>query len=374
MYEYHYQLDRSSKKFICPSCGKKRFVRYKDVVENCYLPMQYGRCDRQDRCGYHLNPYSDGYNKPDWNKSIPVDVSIKSKEVRLPSFIERRIALESMKKYDKNRLLTFLTSLLGAETTYMLAKKYEIGTSRHWEGATVFWQKDIRGRYRTGKVMLYDPLNGKRVKKPFPHINWVHSLLGIEGFNLRQCFFGEHLLESERDKAVALVESEKTAVIAAAYYPEFIWLATGGVNGCRWYQEEVSQVLKGRNIVLFPDLSASGKVFQEWKQKAELMKSFLPGSSIIVSDLLERRASSSMKEKGADLADFLIRYDVKQMRTDVAAHTEHLANPVEVCPIAAQTTQSPFKSLKIAKDLFSDTGAEVAYAPGVFKQRFSPYH
>ncbi len=352
-------------------------MRYKDVAENCYLPVQYGCCDRKDSCAYHLNPYADGYNKPDWNKPIPVDVSIKSKEVRRPSFIDGRIALESMKKYDKNKLLIFLNSLLGAETTYMLAKKYEIGTSRHWEGASVFWQKDIQGRYRTGKIMLYEPLSGKRVKKPFPHINWVHSLLGIEGFNLRQCFFGEHLLASDPEKTVALVESEKTAVIAAAYYPEFIWLATGGVNGCRWYQEAVSQVLKGRNIVLFPDLSKSGKVFQEWKQKAELMKSFLPGSSIVVSDLLERKASALMKEEGADLADFLLNFELNQFNS-IAEQDQETPNQKfdTIPPVKKRSIEENgiAKTESSTLELFSGTKEKPKYLPGVFLQRFSPFH
>ena len=75
-----------------------------------------------------------------------------------------------------------------------------MGTSKHWPGATVFWQVDISGRVRTGKVMLYNPENGRRIKEPHNYITWVHSLLKKENFNLRQCLFSEHLLSSYQMK------------------------------------------------------------------------------------------------------------------------------------------------------------------------------
>ena len=37
MTEFKYSLDKSSKKFICPSCGKRRFVRYINQITNEYL-------------------------------------------------------------------------------------------------------------------------------------------------------------------------------------------------------------------------------------------------------------------------------------------------------------------------------------------------
>ncbi len=56
MTEFKYSLDKSSKKFICPSCGKRRFVRYINQITNEYLDEAYGRCDRETSCGYHNNP------------------------------------------------------------------------------------------------------------------------------------------------------------------------------------------------------------------------------------------------------------------------------------------------------------------------------
>lgn len=47
-------------------------------------------------------------------------------------------------------------------------------------------------------------------------------------WELPQCLFGEHLLKKYPNKTVALVESEKTAIICSALMPDYIWLATGG--------------------------------------------------------------------------------------------------------------------------------------------------
>ena len=53
---YHYSLDKSSKKFICPRCHKKSFVKYFDNVNSGYLEDHLGRCDRETNCKYRLAP------------------------------------------------------------------------------------------------------------------------------------------------------------------------------------------------------------------------------------------------------------------------------------------------------------------------------
>ena len=102
---------------------------------------------------------------------------------------------------------------------------YHVGTSKHWLGASIFWQIDILGRIRAGKIMLYNKETGKRIKKPFPHITWLHKLIRLKDHELNQCLFGEHLLQQFPEKQIAIVESEKTAILAAAYLPKFNWLA-----------------------------------------------------------------------------------------------------------------------------------------------------
>ena len=152
--------------------------------------------------------------------------------------------------------------------------------------------------------MLYNADNGKRVKEPFNHVTWVHSLLKMPDFNLRQCFFGEHLLPMNRDKPVAIVESEKTALVATYYLPEYVWLATGGKHGC--FNTDALRVLRGRQVTLFPDLGAT----QQWREKLPLLKSL--GIEANIFNFLEESASDDERTEGYDMADYLLQIESDQ--------------------------------------------------------------
>ena len=183
-------------------------------------------------------------------------------------------------------------------------KDYRVGTSKHWHGSCVFWQSDINGCVRTGKVMLYDADNGKRVKHPFNHVTWVHSLLKLPDFNLRQCFFGEHLLPMNRSKPVAIVESEKTALVAAYYLPEYVWLASGGKNGC--FNADALRVLRGRQVILYPDIGAT----DQWRHKLSLLRDL--GIEASIFNYLEEVATDDERTAGLDIADYLLQIEPDQ--------------------------------------------------------------
>lgn len=202
--------------------------------------------------------------------------------------------------FEANHFVQFLITLFGVEVASEVVSRYFIATSKHWHGATVFWQIDTKGKVRTGKIMLYNPITGKRVKEPFNHISWVHKALKQPVFDLQQCLFGEHLL-IDKTKPVAIVESEKTAVIASVYLPQFIWLAAGSKDGLN---ADKCKVLKGRAVILFPDLNG----FDKWSSKAKELSHL---ATFTVSDLLERKATEAERKQGFDLADYLIKYSFK---------------------------------------------------------------
>lgn len=95
---------------------------------------------------------------------------------------------------------------------------------------------------------------------------------------------------------VALVESEKTAVICAGLMPRYLWLATGGKSCIN----DRLLVLKGRKIIAFPDIDG----FREWTEK--LAK--YPDLGITVSPILQQNATVEDLDAHIDIADWLIRY------------------------------------------------------------------
>jgi hypothetical protein len=295
-------------RYDCPSCGKRKtFSRYLDTETGEHLHPSVGRCNREINCGYHYTPkqyFQD--NKPLFDTKEPKQY--KPKQARTPqpkppvSFIPFEVFEKSLQQHTENNFVKFLYGLFGAVITNRLIEKYFIGTSKHWNGANVFWQIAEDG-IRTGKIMLYNPDTGKRVKDK---INWVHSVLKIEGFNLKQCFFGQHLLKGNT-KPVAIVESEKTAVIASVYLPQFIWVAVGSLTNLN---AEKCSILKGRSVTLFPDLNG----FEKWRTKAKEISRVFPSIRFTVSDLLERKASETERQQGLDLADYLIRFDYRDFQ------------------------------------------------------------
>lgn len=310
-------------RYQCPGCKAGRtFSRYIDSDTGEQLHPSVGRCNRESNCGYHYTPkqyFHDNsilLDRPQQKARQPRPVTNQPKPVSFIPVDEFKASLNPM-ALEANHFVKFLIDLFGLEVASELVSRYFIATSKHWEGATVFWQIDTKGKIRTGKIMLYSPTTGKRVKEPFNHIHWVHKCLHSPEFELRQCLFGEHLL-IDTTKPVAIVESEKTAVIASGYLPQFIWLAVGSLSNLN---ADKCSILKGRNVVLFPDLNG----FDKWSSKAKGLSHI---AKFTISDLLERKATEEERKLGLDLADYLTRFDFREF-------AEPIPDPISNEPPAA---------------------------------------
>jgi hypothetical protein len=209
---------------------------------------------------------------------------------------------QSHRNFAANRLWQYMASRIGSAAAQFIFDMYQVGTSRYWPGATAYWQLDTKGRPRQCKVMLYDPDTGRRVKAAEQtYIAYLGKrLAGKPDPNLMQCLFGTHLLAHRPGCPVAIVESEKTALFCAWYFPQYVWLATGGKAGCRWNERAVFEPLKGRTIVLFPDVDATA----DWKKRATQLAAMVP-CRINVSEYLENRATPEQLAAGLDLWDFI---------------------------------------------------------------------
>jgi len=148
-----------------------------------------------------------------------------------------------------------------------------------------------------GKLFRFNRENGKRLKGDFDTHSLVRKLKLKEDFQYKQIFFGEHLLSKFPNKPIAIVEAEKTAIIAKLCFPEFIWL---GSNSKTWLKAERLQRLGNRQTVLYPD--ADG--FDQWKAVAADAQR--QGLAVKVSSLIESHATAEQKANGYDLADYLI--------------------------------------------------------------------
>ena len=247
-YRFHLQKYRPGSKTVCPKCGRKScFTRYVDENAQITFPNHVGKCDRINSCGYHYTPKEYFQDNPTIketmieqnNRSDTPSRAVKpiakplSSSAPQTSYLPSDWVSQSMQKFDVNPLYRYLTKVAGKEKTDRLFNLYKVGTSKMWNGATVFWQIDINGNVRAGKIMGYDAKTGHRIKHPFNQVSWVHSVKKIPDFHMKQCLFGEHLLAdaSSSTRTVAIVESEKTALVAAQFIPDFIWLATGGMHG-----------------------------------------------------------------------------------------------------------------------------------------------
>jgi hypothetical protein len=338
MSQYPYSLAKyktPKDNITCSGCGEKRARPYVNNATGERLGDHVSRCERVDSCGYHYTPKMFFDENPDKKPSdFEKWQAVPAPPPRPVSFIDNSIFKKSLSVNGNNTFTNFLIALFGKERAENLANKYCIGTTKNAE--TIFYQVDLQGNVRSGKVMKYNLIDStqtalgrdcKRDKTTFP--NWVHTKLKLENFNLNQCLFGEHLINE--NQTIAVVESEKSAIIASVYFPQFLWVASGGKEGLGI---DKLKVLKGKSVILFPDLNG----FDKWNLKATEMRAFC--KSVAVSDLLETVATDEERVSGLDLADYLLRLPPPAETLPALATEPEPESTVE--PTITENEEAPF--------------------------------
>lgn len=277
--QYKYSLMSGSKKFFCPNCKKKRFVPYVVTgTNNIVDSAKYGRCDRISSCRYHLYPK---LGKDDINSSRYVPPA--PEEIKPLDFVSKDLMQATFNEFKSNVFFMWLVKLFGIEKAYQLQEAYNLGTAKG--GGVIFWQQDREQNIRTGKVMYYNS-NGKRNKD---RMSWfVHKKIK-DDFNYRQCFFGLHLVDGK--KPVALVESEKTALLMSVFEPEYTWIASGG-----------SEMLNDERLLELPRLDkvfADNGQYEKWERKTRI---FNPEMDISVDEAVE----NGILKEGDDILDLYL--------------------------------------------------------------------
>jgi len=313
--EFKYTLDKrpGKKKLICPSCGvKQKFTPYIDTESEVFLDVNCcGICDRINNCGYHLTPKEYFLKHPQLNNQFDIGNFPRPKlrtEEKI-SYHDMELVTKSIIKLTETNLYQSYLNYYDKETVNHTMKQYKVGYSKLWKGANIFWQIDSNNQVRGGKIMLINKNTHSRVKYPFPHINWVHSCLKnngmLQSYNLKQCLFGEHLIDLFPEKNIALVESEKTALTAAMQYPNLVWVATGSFN---LLKQDILKVCNNRKVLVFPDLGC----YDKWKLEVVKIENSL-NIKVEMMEILELMATEKDKQNGFDIEDYILK-DLKSIK------------------------------------------------------------
>jgi hypothetical protein len=293
MKNYKYELQKGSKHIICPKCGKKTFKPYVKTGTNIVVNIKlYGRCERINSCGYFRYPDKDTkyyYNYTPQPLQTP-------QPPKKPDFVPARIVESTFNRLKENVFFMYLVRLFGMNEAYRLQEMYNIGTAKG--GGTIFWQQDKEGRFRTGKVMYYRS-DGHRDKN---RSSWYVHKQVKKDFELRQVFFGEHLITD--NNPIALCESEKTAILMSIFEPKYTWLAAGG-----------SEMLNAYRLYRLPRLDLvcpDDGQFEKWQKKTKIFNNRQMDVSV------SNAVKEGLLEKGADIADLkLVEREMEMYKNSV---------------------------------------------------------
>lgn len=285
--DYRYQLEtrkltgRRQQKFQCPQCGRmKCFVRYVDTQKDfAYVADEVGKCDHEHSCGYHYKP-SEYFRDNQWARENVLRTDTHIRPIVLPPFRPLPMEYVLRSQSPHSTFWKWLSTVgaprigISAEVLRRVYQDYLVGATRR--GNVIFWQIDSQRQIHGGHIMQYGSDGHRNGFQGWTHIPLIEKKLLPQDWQLHQCLFGEHLLPQRPEAHVCIVESEKTALLMAAYQPKHLWLATAGSGGL---SEEKLRCLRGRRVTLFPDSGC----YVKWKEKIR----HTTGIDYNVSDKLE---------------------------------------------------------------------------------------
>lgn len=293
MTTHRFRFHHKGRKQVCPACGERTWRTYWDHKLNREANEAFGVCERINSCAYVHYPKGGDMEERE-EKPLPAPKP-KNTSWRCPPEI---VAMTG--NSTGNTFAIWLVGLLGDKAKAAL-RAYRVGTYPPSEkrpalaGAIVYWHIGHDGLHRSGKIIPYDQ-NGNRIKEQ--GAVWVHSVVygkSSEEIGFGQVLYGEHLLKERPNAPVCVVESEKTAIIASCFYPDRVWLATGGSHNLN---AELCMCLAGSDVTLFPDTG----MYQAWTDKAMSIGLDVMCDKFRVDDTLEAMGA----EVGSDIADYLL--------------------------------------------------------------------
>lgn len=183
--------------------------------------------------------------------------------------------------------------LLTVEQMHHACQRYHLGKTRN--GRPIFWMIDE----------MLTPLDA--------HIGtdaWLSTLLKareplLAPWQVTHCLFGLHLCQSKDPcqsvQSVAVVESEKSAILLSELFPEALWMAYATIGH---FSPELFAPLQGHTVILYPRTDPVGDYYLASLELADQVRR-LYHLDISVDSTLEHHATPEQKAAKIDLVDFL---------------------------------------------------------------------
>lgn len=313
--EHKYKFNNRAKR-DCPYCASKKSFSPLKGYEADTRYDEFGICDKKNSCEAGAGKFP----PQDFNADTFEPQACKPKAEPLPKLELTTIFL------DDEKVRYYLSVQASNLHTYALAIgiskdhlfNWGLGTDSHEN--TVFLFRDIKGQWCNLKRGKYET-TGKRAKgekdKGFYSLPQPYE----KGENAKPeryalPLYGEHLLSTDKKKTVMIVESEKTALFASFFYPDYNWVACGSANGlsdgANGTNDKITP-LKGRQVVWLCDADPAGRK----ASSIDKLKKY--GIAHTVVDLFPKYGlKDDCPHKGWDLADELCAN--RQPDLEVALH------------------------------------------------------
>ena len=317
-------LNPSRNQWKCFSCGKGG--------SHIDLVMEHEGLNFSDACEWLIREFNIPVPQQETRKSLIE--AIKSKLMKYnenDNENENQFLGSSVSKFLSSELLTtfkgvsneFTRALVNCNilTPKQMQHAAEIFRLSTANDNVIFWQIDRDNHIREGKVMYYQAdAHRSHTRKPVT-VSWLlkQEKQLPDDWKAKYCLFGLHQLAPSNspkgeDYTIAVVESEKTAIICSELIPSIsgakvFWVATGGKSNL---SVQALHPIIGKRVILFPDTDSTGECYREWIEIAKQANSSLPQRegggrvSITVSNLLELHATEDQKKRKIDIADFII--------------------------------------------------------------------
>ena len=284
------------------------------------LVMRYQNITFTDACRWLCQTFGIDNNKKIFN-NIKTSKTVKNMILKPgsdivslhPSMVENSLSSGSVFCHS-----LVSSGLLSHSQMQNATEVYRLGATR--DGGVIFWQINRQGQVCDGKVMHYGTDCHRSKERTPTWVSWImkHRLQTLDpSAHTAKCLFGLHLLPMDADDVqIAIVESEKTAVICSEIFtlraikqacnigvetllPDVLWMATGGAANL---SAEMLMPLKGYRITLFPDTDSTGNTYNRWLSKAKEIGKTL-NQHIRVSNILEQNATEQQKKNKIDIGD-----------------------------------------------------------------------